>query len=258
MKDRLQIVVPCFNEANRLSLGDFRRISATRNVSFLFVDDGSTDETAELIERALVPDQLMLLRLEKNVGKAEAVRIGLLNVLQSRCEWVGYVDADGSVPLDEIERMARVAGARAADVVLGSRVKLMGYDIQRKSFRHYVGRVFATFASMTLGIPVYDTQCGVKLLRNTASIRRCLDGPFQTRWIFDVELLARFLSEESSELILEVPLKSWHHRDGSKIKLLDGITAFAQLLHLRFKYQKRRPWSTRAPGSSSKTCNGAR
>jgi dolichyl-phosphate beta-glucosyltransferase len=237
------IVVPCFNEAQRLSPEDFHAFAQRWPYGrFLFVDDGSTDSTfavlSELQER--IPAQVEVLRLPRNVGKAEAVRQGMLRSFQSSAQYVGFWDADLATPLDAIPLFERVLRDRPAiDIVLGARIKLLGRDIQRSPTRHHLGRIFATFVAVTLGLEVYDSQCGAKLFRSTESVRAVFQNAFLSRWIFDVEILARFMKLKQSDAasaleasLYELPLPRWHDITGSKLRPKDFIRAIYDLAQI--------------------------
>ena len=158
---RVTIVVPCYNEARRLDVEAFNRfVTQDLKRQLLFVDDGSDDATPEILISlcARLPEQMRVLRLEVNHGKAEAVRQGLLKALQDGADIVGYLDADLATSPDEMSRLLKVLRTSGAHVLLGARVALLGRDIRRNALRHYVGRIFATAASLVLGVVVYDTQ----------------------------------------------------------------------------------------------------
>lgn len=237
-------VVPCFNEAKRFDALGFTRLVESHDLSVLFVDDGSSDETRSMIE-AFVRDQsrAQILALPRNVGKGEAVRRGMMAALESGLDWVGYADADLATPPEELHRLTEVAAHGDADVVLGSRVALAGARIDRKGARHYLGRCFATYASLLLDEKVYDTQCGAKLFRDTPGLRAALAQRFVSRWVFDVELLARLGARRGpgrSPRLLEVPLRRWVDVDGSHIKpttvpkiAIDVLAATADILRRR-------------------------
>jgi glycosyltransferase involved in cell wall biosynthesis len=242
------LVVPCYDEAARLDRAaflDFRLSS--RRLRFCFVNDGSRDGTLPLLQGLCRerPDLGFVLDLPGNRGKAEAVRLGLLAALELRPTAVGFWDADLATPLAELPRFCEVLDSLPqVDVVLGSRVRLLGRRIERSALRHYLGRVFATGASLTLGLPVYDTQCGAKLLRAVPLVRELLAEPFLTRWVFDVELLARLArqvrdgSPPVERRVYELPLLRWTDVAGSKVRPWDFLRSGLELVRIYRAYRR--------------------
>jgi len=239
-----RIVVPCFNEAQRLRADAFRDYCARDpDVDFLFVDDGSKDETLvrlRELERALA-GRAAVLPLERNQGKAEAVRQGMRAAFKSSAELVGYWDADLATPLDEIARFRAVLAANPnVELVLGARVQLLGRLVRRRPIRHYLGRIFATGVSLFLRLPIYDSQCGAKLMRNEAALASLFDEPFCVNWTFDVELLARLVRlrgrAAAREALYELPLERWEDVAGSKVAAGDFFVAFAEIARLWRRY----------------------
>jgi glycosyltransferase involved in cell wall biosynthesis len=243
------IVVPCYNEAGRLQpqrFSDF--LAQDSDVSFLFVNDGSRDETLRVLEllRAKHPDRVCVLDKQPNGGKAEAVRSGMLAAVdQGHAAITGYWDADLATPLEVIPQfLAKMARNPKLEMVFGSRVRLLGHIIHRKTIRHYLGRCFATGVSIVLGLPVYDTQCGAKLLRVTPALRSILGTRFQSRWIFDVEIIARFLAFHKGDrsmalqAICEEPLPRWEDVTGSKVRPSDFFVAFYELMKIRRTFRR--------------------
>src|SRR5262249_31669723 len=124
---------------------------------------------------------------------------------------------------------------------LGSRVKRLGSEIERNEARHYLGRIFSTAASRLLDLPVYDSQCGAKIFRTEVSA--VLFGePFVTRWLFDVEMLARLRNHIGRDGVLkrviEVPLTAWREVGGSKLRLSSMLDVPIELLKIRARYRK--------------------
>jgi len=207
MPTRVCLIVPCFNEAGRLDMAQFA--APPDGVTCLLVDDGSRDSTLTLVERH-ASARLRVLALPRNVGKAEAVRQGMLHArdtgLTDGAEWVGYWDADLATPLSEIAFLLEYAaldGGRV-DGVLGSRVNRLGSRITRSARRHLLGRVFTTAAVSLVGMTFYDSQCGAKLFR-TDLVPAAFGEPFVSRWIFDVEILLRLREHR----LIECPLREW-------------------------------------------------
>lgn len=240
------IVMPCYNEAARLDAEAL--LKATRvwpMLSFVLVDDGSNDGTAALLRslRTAAPHAFELVFLAKNRGKAEAVRLGMLAAFARSPVLAGYFDADLATPLAEVEPMAKYFDDARVHLVMGSRVKLLGRRVSRSPLRHYLGRVFATSASMILGLEVYDTQCGAKLFRNTPSMRTLFEQPFEVTWTFDVELLARLAAlaadagiPDPQQSVVEHPLAEWRDVSGSKLRPDAALRAIAELARIRRKY----------------------
>lgn len=244
----VQIVIPCFNEEHRLDEAAFAPLFEAPDVSLLFVDDGSTDGTSRVVEEMLAETgrAAALHRLERNSGKAEAVRAGLREGLERGFRYVGYADADMSTPADEILSLVRLIKDEDLKLVMGARVLMMGTRINRKTARHFAGRVFATVASLGLGVSVYDTQCGAKVIASCPALREALADPFGNRWAFDVELIGRLLYPEDPEVVpispsemKELPLKAWEDVAGSKLKPDAMVRAGLELLRVAWEVRRR-------------------
>jgi len=238
---RTCIVVPAYNEEKRLDVLALQAfVEQQPEIDFLFVDDGSTDETFQLLSSlASRFERVSVLRMEKNGGKAEAVRNGLLKALDLGYTFVGYWDADWATPLEEIVKFVALLQQRSdVDLVLGSRVALLGRSIDRKWYRHYLGRISATIASITLGLPVYDTQCGAKLMRSSPQLSAMLVQPFKTGWVFDVELIARYKRDFPSKLgIYELPVERWMDVGESKVRPVDFLRSFGAMAKIYRHYR---------------------
>lgn len=239
---RVALVIPCFNEAHRLDVGAFRNFHLPGNeIEFLFVNDGSTDATLQMLQS--LPGAIV--NLERNRGKAEAVRRGFVAALERSPDYVGFWDADLATPLSELPAFVEIMGRRREiDMVFGARVRLLGRDISRHASRHYFGRVGATLISATLGLAIYDTQCGAKLFRVNDSLRDVFATPFLSRWIFDVEIIARFVQrwgrDRVAQALYEYPVTQWHDVKGSKVKSRDFVRALGDLWKIHRAYNLRR------------------
>lgn len=237
------IVIPCYNEEHRLPVSELLAFSAAEpGIRFCLVDDGSNDGTAGILTKlAEEHPQFRALLLPANQGKAEAVRQGVLKVLEDPAiSLVAFLDADLATPPEEMIFLASHFKPELV-FVFGSRILKVGSVISRKAYRHYFGRIIATLISWILKLEVYDTQCGAKLFRKeTAAV--LFRDKFISRWLFDVEIFARLISnysQRTSTVMLEVPLRTWIEKGDSKITFADLLKIPLELLKIRMAYRRK-------------------
>jgi dolichyl-phosphate beta-glucosyltransferase len=232
---QISIIIPAFNERYRLPpfLSDLTRDISKLNLDaeIIIVDDGSApedylvyQEASRKVSRPLVT----VLRNDKNLGKGAAIRLGFK---AARGVWIGFVDADGSISSREVARIITIALSSAGlDGILSSRVKMLGYTIERKLIRHVCGRLFTTLAYFLLGIPVYDSQCGCKFFRRD-KILPFLASCRENGYLFDVELTA--IGYLKGLNFIEAPI-SWKDTSCSKVKVVkDGLKMAAGIWRIR-------------------------
>jgi glycosyltransferase involved in cell wall biosynthesis len=245
----MALVVPCYNEASRFDPVAFAQLlEPGPGLYLVLVDDGSKDETlARLRAFALAhPGKCEVHALARNAGKAEAVRQGMLRALSLGHAVVGFADADLATPPAELLRLAAGMRDGTMDVIIGARVELLGHAIKRHKHRHYLGRVFATVASVALGLPIYDTQCGAKFFRAGPALTQALSDPFASRWSFDVELIGRLMRTTdgvaplSLDRIREEPLEAWVDVPGSKLNPMSALKSGLELGAIAWRLRHRR------------------
>lgn len=219
--ESIHLVVPCFRESGRI--GVFLpelcgTMQALGNVRVLVVDDGSgADEVrrmSDIVEdlRTKHDCLLPLKALPENLGKGGAVYAGWVD--HGGADWLAFVDADGACPAAEVARLFLMTNDNTA--LFASRVKMLGRRVDRLFKRHLLGRIYATLVSELLDIPVYDSQCGLKLVPRSA-YERIADRLSIHGFAFDVDLMVTLL--DSGCRIEEVPIE-WHEIPGGKVRLL--------------------------------------
>lgn len=232
------IIIPCFNESKRLAGDDFLFfLKANQNVHFVFVDDGSSDTTYEKLTKlkTQLKNQISILKLEQNKGKANAVREGVLYGLSlnhlNPNSVVGFIDADLATPLDDAKEVYNLIKNNTI-FAFGSRIKKLDSYIDRRIFRHLIGRVIATIIDYMLKLGIYDTQCGCKFF-NVQTAQLVFKQEFISKWLFDVEIFFRLKQHYSNDYIKthvkEIPLLHWIDMQGSKIKLIYCLFVFNDL-----------------------------
>lgn len=233
------LVIPCFQESRRITsfLPELcGTLSNVGDVRILVVEDGGgTDEQirmsrliTEWRERFNFLQPPLL--LADNLGKGGAVYAGWKT--NETSAWLAFVDADGSVPPREVARvieMARNEG-EPPHALFASRVKMLGRKIERLFKRHLLGRIYATLVSELLDIPVYDSQCGLKLVP-AAAFDRVKPLLSVTGFAFDAELLLAL--QRTGTEVIEVPI-DWHETPGGKIRLVrDALLMARDIFEIR-------------------------
>jgi len=238
---RIHFIIPAYRESKRLPGYLSNLLTVTHecglDMTVQVIDDGSGAVETEALHSALsplhhkFPHLLPTIELEQNLGKGGAVYQGWKQA--PPCELLGFVDADGSIPAQELLRLSRLATEYANTAIFGSRILMLGKTVDRSAFRHYVGRVFATLTSTLLEIPVYDSQCGIKIIPATMYQKFAVDC-HEYGFAFDTELILLLRQEQCP--IREEAI-DWFDTPGSKVNVLrDGLRMFGSLLRLRKRF----------------------
>ena len=238
----IYLVIPCFNEAKRLEVSYWRKIITAPNLNntkFIFLDDGSSDGTFEVLNGFTKYSRVEAVSLSVNAGKANAIRSAFQKILETSffdCYLIGFIDSDSSFDAQEvIDILSCIENqAKVFDAFFYSRVKLSGSQIRRSEIRHVISRIIYTFIARGWNWAPYDTQSGFKVFRNSDVMKDIISSPFRTRWFFDIELMNRLSMMMGSQLnIKELPLHYWQERSGSKIKARKYFSIFREILIAR-------------------------
>ena len=245
---KLALVIPCFNESKRLNLSAYSDFLKTHpSLTICFVNDGSTDETLRIVNnfRAQHPaDAIRIVSLDKNQGKAEAVRQGILSLLADSSltiDFIGFWDSDLATPLAECDRFLQAFIQNAPiQAVVGFRKKEADAKIQRSFSRKIISAIMHTIIKHYIGLPIHDTQCGAKMFTSSLAAN-IFETPFIARWIFDIEIFLRikhFLGPDSLlKNVEQLHLKAWHDVPGTKLRARDGYKIFLELFRIKSHYR---------------------
>ncbi|WP_343561437.1 glycosyltransferase [Sphingobacterium sp.] len=238
------IIVPCYNEENRLPYEAFVEFAGKhQEVLICFVNDGSKDNTLALLKalQATQPESIEVLNLEQNGGKAEAVRQGMLHVFRnSSAQLIGFLDADLATSAEEWLEMAKYKEKLPQyGAIVGSRIQRLGASILRDDNRSMFSKMVKTFIRVILKTPFQDTQCGAKIFSRDL-IPFLFKTPFMTPWLFDIEIFLRlqkkFGKTTLQKGVLEYPLMNWKEVGDSKLKMKHAVKIPMQLAKLYYQY----------------------
>lgn len=230
MTPDLSVVIPAFNEENRLPgtlsvmLPFLRAGSASFEV--VVVDDGSSDATAVVAQQA--GSEVRVIQNPGNRGKGYSVRNGMLN---AQGAWRLMSDADLSTPIEELDKLKK-ALAEGADIAIASRA-ISGANLEKRQsiMRETSGRFFNLIVRALLLPGVKDTQCGFKLF-SAAAAEAAFRGSKLDGFAFDVEALLR--ARRAGFKIREVPV-TWRNDEQTRVSFGRGLAAFVDLFRLYFR-----------------------
>jgi hypothetical protein len=241
------LVIPHYRDSSRIEpfLEDLA-LRLPAHFAVLVSDDGSgPEETRRLCDliasrqatASKGPVFLNPLLHPSNTGKGGAVRRGWMT--GEGYSLLAFADADGSVNASEIARAERSMHSADASThaLFGSRVKMLGRSVKRTLHRHLMGRIFSTLIARVTGLDAYDTQCGLKIVRQDAfqKIKAHMACP---GFAFDVELC--LLLQKSGSVVREFPV-DWADVSGSKVNLLsDSARMAVEVFRIRSRVDRLR------------------
>lgn len=252
------VVIPCYNEEERLLSKEFLSyIDKNSGYHLCFVNDGSKDNTLQVLKNLEKgrEDFITVYDCEKNGGKAEAVRQGMLFMAQKDdLDYIGFLDADLSTDLLDFDDLVKTIETSKFKIVSGSRISRMGANITKESARKIISLTINYIIRKILKMDFKDTQCGAKIFSKDV-IGIAFNDKFVTQWIFDVEIFKRmsqhFGLKKAKALLCEQPLKRWIHADGSKLSMKDSMKIVMQLAQIAWVYRGKTSRNKRKEGHLS-------
>ncbi|MCL6219529.1 response regulator [Zunongwangia pacifica] len=241
------VVIPCYNEEDRLSSKEFTDfVEKHSGYHLCFVNDGSKDNTLHILKelRKGREDYITVYDCEQNGGKAEAVRLGMLHMANyTDLDYIGFLDADLSTDLTDFDDLVKTIETSNFKIVSGSRISRMGANIAKESARQIISLTINYIIRKILKMNFKDTQCGAKIMDKEV-IKIAFQERFITKWLFDVEIFMRmkkhFGAKKADGFICEQPLKRWIHADGSKLSMKDSVKIVFQLGHIAVHYNQKK------------------
>jgi CheY-like chemotaxis protein len=246
------VVIPCYNEAERLLSEEFTNfVDKNSGYNLCFVNDGSKDNTLEVLHKLQKgrEEYITVYDCEKNGGKAEAVRLGMLHMAErDDLDYIGFLDADLSTDLADFDELVSTIEDSEFKIVSGSRISRMGANITKESARKVISMTINLIIRTILSMNFKDTQCGAKIFHKDV-IKLAFEKKFITKWLFDVEIFMRmrihFGLDKARAMMCEQPLKRWIHADGSKLSMKDSIKIIGQLGQIAWFYGRKKKASAK-------------
>ncbi len=228
----ISIVIPTFNEEKRISLTlrMIREYFSNKNFQYevVVVDDGSTDNTVDIVERnSQLFENFVLIENIKNMGKGYSVKKGMV---EASGELKLFMDADSSVEIKTLDSFVKHIKS-GADIIIGS-IEVNGASIKDDNlgYRRVFGKISKVIIRALATPGIYDTQRGFKLFTKQAADtvfkRQTID-----RWGFDIELIV--IAQDNHLKIVEVPV-DWKNSKASSVRFGSYFLTFIELLAIKF------------------------
>ena len=239
------IIIPCYNEAFRLPYHTFQSFSLSHpEVLLLFVNDGSTDNTLSVLRglQMKCPANVSIHHIKINVGKAEAVRQGIMYVYNCyNIPLIGFLDADLATNPEEWMFMAKYHDDHHQfAAIVGSRIQRLGANISRDNARSFFSKLISYLIQKLLSVNFQDTQCGAKIFQREL-VPYLFGKKYISSWLFDIEILFRIQQKFGKNAlqygVLEYPLLDWHEIGDSRIKMKHMVRIPYHLYQIYLKYR---------------------
>jgi len=203
----ISVVMPLYNEGANITSNVGQTLGVLRLLGpfeIILVNDGSSDNSGEEIARLAekFPTEIVSLQLPRS-GKGEALRRG---TQRARGEFVVFIDADLDLPPEQILFFIAIQRVKKADAVIGSKMhpdSTVDYPLRRRIYS--VG--YFWLVKFLFGLPVRDTQTGLKLVRRDLLVQ-ALDKTESSGFTLDLELLVRLV--QLGAVMVEAPVVVQH------------------------------------------------
>ena len=237
----LSIIFPLYNEEQRLQTSfnhilNFIKKKPAFKIEIIFVDDGSDDNSYELINRFVKNSsknnkiKFKIIKSKKNLGKGSALKLG---IKKAKYDWILTTDMDMSVSLFQISNWLTKKFINKKHLVyFGSRTHKKSI-VKKNFFRNILGDIMRFLVSSILNIKIRDTQCGYKLYKK--NVAKIIFSRLRN-YGFDHDLELVLLLKSKRIKIIELPVK-WKHKHNSRLNIFwDPIKMFIGILVIRFRY----------------------
>ncbi len=235
---KISVVIPAYNEEKNLNRGVLDEVSiflekSKLDYEIIIVDDGSSDNTREIVKKYISKNPKFKLIENSHGGKAIAVMTGML---AGSGDIILFTDMDQATPIDQWDKFAPKF-EEGVDIVIGSRVGRKGAPLVRK----LSAWGFSILRGIILGLPFKDTQCGFKAFSKKAVLK--IIPKVKSEWGilhfsggavnagFDVELL--YLAKKYNFKIAEVGVE-WNYVDTERVQVIkDALAAIYDMVRIR-------------------------
>jgi len=232
---KLSVIIPCYNDGSRIekTLFDVSNYLTKQDFDFevIIVDDGSTDDSKEKIEKMINKwPQFQVIGYKENKGKGAAIAFGVKHCKGNK---ILFMDADQSTPISQFEQFKQFL--TAYPVIIGSRYLRRGYiKIKQPFWRIFFARSANLLIRLMLGLKLTDTQCGFKMFE-TSIAKKIFAKMTLNRWGFDFEIL--LIAKKMGLEIKEVPV-FWYNERRSKVRPKDFLRTLGELWQVRKNLKK--------------------
>ena len=231
----LSVVFPMYNEANRLfrtfkDIEKFKKLNFIKDIEYIFVDDGSTDNSIKKINDFFKNKKnfnFKVVKIKTNTGKGYALKKG---VIKAKKDWILTLDVDISVSLLQIKKWINYKYIDSKNVIYFGSRNLKNSELEFKFHRKILGIIFSFLLKILFQIDIKDTQCGFKLYKNKMA-KKIFRNIKDTGFVHDVEVV--LLSKKYNYRLKELPIK-WIHRNESKLNIfVDTFKMFYKLFIIK-------------------------